>query len=1452
MKKIRILALLLAILMIPCSALVACKDDTDTDNECADGHTWNKKETTIEKRTCTESGIKERTCKVCGVKEQYEWKPDGHTISKAEWVFNEDATCTQDGTETRTCALCTYSETRIKEGTALGHNFLSYVRSEDGYSETAPCDRCSAVTDTRLVGMKVDFEGERDSLSYSAFHIYTVEGVMGLRNTDIKTEGDEGALNSYLRIERTADIQIGDNGYGVLLKPGYSTLKSNLYVVEYDIKINETETKDLTLLAGIKEETTVDFLTYDSLSHVISTAYGEIYTLKAPDYDRWMKISVVLNDVEKRYDLYIDSKLVLSNIDYCDEEYYVGSELENFKIGMTHKVGEASAFDIDNIDIYNAFSPKGYTGTAFDADYAVFETTHNKNKIMYKKLADGCEHTYGDTVTVKANCYCDGYTYKECSKCHGRTELATDVEKTGHSMTVNAGHKDATCTEYGADYLKCEYCEHKEKTVIAKRAHEVDTEAASYRNVPATCISDGYISGECKECHCEMNYFNGEYKFGHDLKDITVVKEADCVNAGYSTGVCANCGETQTVNEIPALGHSMKSVIKTNDTTKEKVIETYCTRCNLDTYKTEQKLYTDGEAYPTLAEMTTALGSNLYAGVDGTGFTTSQFDVGGSKLTSMRFTNDGSSSSAAQKNENGGKNQYLKITHTGTGYLNYLDSTRHANADIVIELSLRLPKDESKIPTGTMSAAQRIIGHNVVFNVFKLQSDGSILFIPGNCVIGTLSSDRFIKLSFVIKPGSGLCDAYFDGQLKAQNCLMKSGDMSFVPDGGVVYEYRFLLNNTTEKAPKELDVDDMFYYEASIPVYVTEPSLSDSAEVNYDVSQNTVGPNGDYIKNNKSGIIGNNVTITSGANFRAYAEIITLNDAEISALHCLRGTDVQSIYSHIKSEIVTSTTLMKNPYAVIRNEILFNAGSFTGGNMNSGTIVLAQGRKQLTSGAATVMQDMLVLRDGKIYTGDGKAIYTVKQGEWIKYEVVVSELDGRYDVYINGRCRASGVECDGAYVSEKYSTLGYSFMSVEDGTFDFYMANTALYAGANAPVSDITVGKTEDISVTTTVTEKADSVTFNENQSIESFYDYVGKLVYDSVSDKLVPLTSGAKKGALGIYKNGDKTYLKASDFKTNALNGITFKYLMNTRLTDTEDGSLVYDLSNYDYLTVTLNVESLTEGGYNVIFKLNAKDGGYYAVCYRITRTGEQTFKIPLRANTEEGKENTPYFKNNGATGDLKDIVSISIGFSGETVGNGVDNNKKIGAGNGNGALMDGTSILFEKIGFENDSVTTTKEVGTNIDSGTFCKNNAHSYTSEVVDPTCTSKGYTKKTCSVCGHIAVSEIKDPVKPVKSAVAADHKVISVKSCETDGVEIDKFTCSSCGDSYSVITKVELAEGHKVTEGTCTVCGKKLEGYIDNTEGGDEAGTEGGAPATGDGEGTGSDEGETPATGDGDE
>ena len=100
-------------------------------------------------------------------------------------------------------------------------------------------------------------------------------------------------------------------------------------------------------------------------------------------------------------------------------------------------------------------------------------------------------------------------------------------------------------------------------------------------------------------------------------------------------------------------------------------------------------------------------------------------------------------------------------------------------------------------------------------------------------------------------------------------------------------------------------------------------------------------------------------------------------------------------------------------------------------------------------------------------------------------------------------------------------------------------------------------------------------------------------------------------------------------------------------------------------------------------------------------------------------------------------------------------------------------------------------------------CTNAEHVYTDVVTPPTCTDKGYTTHTCSVCGKVAVDNYVD---------ALGHNYVDeivAPTCENGGYT--KHTCSNCGDSY--IDSETAALGHSyeekiITEPTCTETGLK--------------------------------------------
>ena len=113
------------------------------------------------------------------------------------------------------------------------------------------------------------------------------------------------------------------------------------------------------------------------------------------------------------------------------------------------------------------------------------------------------------------------------------------------------------------------------------------------------------------------------------------------------------------------------------------------------------------------------------------------------------------------------------------------------------------------------------------------------------------------------------------------------------------------------------------------------------------------------------------------------------------------------------------------------------------------------------------------------------------------------------------------------------------------------------------------------------------------------------------------------------------------------------------------------------------------------------------------------------------------------------------------------------------------------------------------------------HEYTKTVVAPTCTTRGYTEHVCScgssyktdytaALGHDYTNGLctrcgaKDP-----SAHTHDYKaVVTAPTCTERGYTT--YTCSVCGDSYKGSYVDPL--GHNYKNGTCTRCGAKDPNY----------------------------------------
>ncbi len=117
--------------------------------------------------------------------------------------------------------------------------------------------------------------------------------------------------------------------------------------------------------------------------------------------------------------------------------------------------------------------------------------------------------------------------------------------------------------------------------------------------------------------------------------------------------------------------------------------------------------------------------------------------------------------------------------------------------------------------------------------------------------------------------------------------------------------------------------------------------------------------------------------------------------------------------------------------------------------------------------------------------------------------------------------------------------------------------------------------------------------------------------------------------------------------------------------------------------------------------------------------------------------------------------------------------------------------------------------------------ENHTHSYTFQIVEPTCTTQGYTVHTCN-CGHSYTSD------PVSAKGHSYTSQIVKPTCETQGYTIHKCACGktftdsvtqptghSWGDWKTIKEATETAEGQR--ERTCSACAKKEQQPIAKKE-----------------------------------
>ena len=131
----------------------------------------------------------------------------------------------------------------------------------------------------------------------------------------------------------------------------------------------------------------------------------------------------------------------------------------------------------------------------------------------------------------------------------------------------------------------------------------------------------------------------------------------------------------------------------------------------------------------------------------------------------------------------------------------------------------------------------------------------------------------------------------------------------------------------------------------------------------------------------------------------------------------------------------------------------------------------------------------------------------------------------------------------------------------------------------------------------------------------------------------------------------------------------------------------------------------------------------------------------------------------------------------------------------------------------------TQTCSICGDVKTGTDTPAHTHTYVTETVPSTCTTKGYTYQKCSGCGNVLEgSRVELPLaahteaRRVKSHATCTTNGVTEIYCSVCGAHIrDEITEVATGHKYEVVTVPSTCKTHGHTVQMCSVCGAMLDG-----------------------------------------
>lgn len=459
---------------------------------------------------CESVGSKHQECKNCGdKKDPVEIKATGHHLVKDEANYVE-ATCGTAGVNAKKCdnTGCTYTE--APEIPATGkHNYINPLTgadhylaatcTEDGY-QVYQCNGCTAT--------------DRKTLP-----------ALGHKHAD----GDKGTVTKVADCKNKGEIE-----YNCINGSHTYTVEVPVDTANHDTSDGATVVKVVTAATCTKGGSEIrNCKRCGSAVEVATDALGHDWT----KYTVVTPATCVKNGVEK---------LVCSRCGIDDPNE------------TTRPIPATGTHNLTSHDPVDATCTKGGTGLYYDCSVCgkYFSDEAGANEITAIPTTDPNGHDFGDYIPVAATCSDDGYKYKVCSVCGGKTDKeATGEAKLNHSTDKGAVHtlvkvnKAATCSAVGEGVYKCSLCGELFTQSIAK---DENAHSAVWSTIAATCTTDGKRVKTCDLCGEKLNETKID-ALGHAYKITTKTELQNGKIVTITTHTCTRKGCGYSYSDEPVV-----------------------------------------------------------------------------------------------------------------------------------------------------------------------------------------------------------------------------------------------------------------------------------------------------------------------------------------------------------------------------------------------------------------------------------------------------------------------------------------------------------------------------------------------------------------------------------------------------------------------------------------------------------------------------------------------------------------------------------------------------------------------------------------------------------------------------------------------------------------------------------------------------------------------------------